>query len=82
MGCGPSKESHRLQTVDDSVHVMLTHDKKMQKLKGAEPHGYVPRSEHPLLTRKAPNVIAVEEEEQGNEKESQPSTASTGLLSQ
>jgi hypothetical protein len=48
MGCGPSKQS-ALNTVDDSVHVMLKHDKKMQKKHGEKPHGYVPRAEHPLM---------------------------------
>ena len=52
----------------------------MQKMKGAEPHGYVPRSEHPFLHPKAANVTAVEEDDDGNEK--QPSAASTGALSQ
>ena len=51
MGCGNSKESG-LQTVDDSVHVMLAHDRKRQKAKGETPHGYVPRAEHPLLKPK------------------------------
>ena len=71
-----------MQTVDDSVHVMLTHDKKMQKMKGAEPHGYVPRSEHPLLHHKAPNVTATEEEDDNQDQEKQPSAASTSALSQ
>ena len=55
MGCGSSKgHDRRLQTVDDSVHVMLKHDKKVQKAKGdVEPKGYVPRAEHPLLKPKA-----------------------------
>lgn len=38
-----------LNTVDDSVHVMLKHDKKMQIKHGETPHGYVPRAEHPLM---------------------------------
>ena len=41
-GCGSKHHSH-LETVDDSVHVMLKHDKKKQKEKGQAPHGYVPR---------------------------------------
>ena len=53
MGCGSSKADGRLQTVDDSVHVMLAHDRKVQKMKGEKPHGYVPRAEHPLLKAKA-----------------------------
>jgi hypothetical protein len=52
MGCGGSKADGRLQTVDDSVHVMLAHDRKVQKMKGEKPHGYVPRAEHPLLKPK------------------------------
>ena len=51
MGCNQSTEDRRLQTVDDSVHVMLAHDKKVQQRKGEEPHGYVPRAEHPLLKK-------------------------------
>mmetsp|Transcript_38521 Transcript_38521/g.59467 ORF Transcript_38521/g.59467 Transcript_38521/m.59467 type:complete len:81 (+) Transcript_38521:426-668(+) len=53
MGCTQSGEADtRLQTVDDSVHVMLAHDKKVQQQKGQKPHGYVPRAEHPLLKPK------------------------------
>jgi hypothetical protein len=48
MGCGPSKNS--LETVDDSVHVMLAHDKKVAAKKGqSTATGYKPRAEHPLL---------------------------------
>ncbi|KAG7369380.1 hypothetical protein IV203_032123 [Nitzschia inconspicua] len=57
MGCGGSKHSG-LQTVDDSVHVMLTRDRKVQKAKGQTPHGYVPRAEHPLLKQKAETAAA------------------------
>ncbi|CAB9510514.1 expressed unknown protein [Seminavis robusta] len=49
MGCGASKEG--LQTVDDSVHVMLKHDKKVAQKKGEAPKGYVPRAPHPLLQK-------------------------------
>jgi hypothetical protein len=49
MGCGASKEGDALQTVDDSVHVMLKHDKKIAQSKGEAPKGYVPRAPHPLL---------------------------------
>ena len=49
MGCGGSKSS-RLNNVDDSVHVMLKHDKKVQQRKGQPVHGYKPRAPHPLLT--------------------------------
>lgn len=52
MGCGGSK--HTLDTVDDSVHVMLAHDKKVAKAHGEKPAtGYVPRAEHPLLKKMA-----------------------------
>jgi hypothetical protein len=60
MGCGSSKDT-RLQTVDDSVHVMLKHDKKRQQQRGEQPHGYVPRAEHPLLKPKP--IVATEEPE-------------------
>ncbi len=51
-GCGSKHTSH-LETVDDSVHVMLKHDKKKQKEKGkSEPQGYVPRAAHPALEKK------------------------------
>jgi hypothetical protein len=59
MGCGPSK--HTLQTVDDSVHVMLKHDKKVQQKKGLAPNGYVPRPEHPLMTPQTKPIVAAEE---------------------
>ncbi len=52
MGCGASSHDTRVQTVDDSVHVMLKHDKKRQQQKGEAPKGYVPRAEHPLLRPK------------------------------
>lgn len=79
MGCGSSKQTHRLETVDDSVHVMLSHDKKMQKKSGLEPHGYVPRSEHPLLkpvVNKAPVVTATEEDDD----EPVPETTTTSAI--
>lgn len=47
MGCGPSRNT--LETVDDSVHVMLQHDKKAAQKAGKTVTGYVPRAEHPLL---------------------------------
>ena len=52
MGCGASKDS-ALNHVDDSVHVMIAHDKKRAKEKGETPHGYVPRAPHPLLNKEA-----------------------------
>lgn len=52
MGCGSSKRT--LETVDDSVHVMLAHDKKVAAKKGQAPSaGYKPRAEHPLLHQQA-----------------------------
>lgn len=72
MGCGSSKD--RLQTVDDSVHVMLKHDKKMQQKKGEQPHGFVPRAEHPLLK---PKAIVVAEESDDEKNDPQSSTAPT-----
>eukprot|EP00563_Minutocellus_polymorphus_P001115 CAMPEP_0181041410 /NCGR_PEP_ID=MMETSP1070-20121207/11583_1 /TAXON_ID=265543 /ORGANISM="Minutocellus polymorphus, Strain NH13" /LENGTH=76 /DNA_ID=CAMNT_0023119517 /DNA_START=407 /DNA_END=637 /DNA_ORIENTATION=+ len=50
-GCGSKHHSH-LETVDDSVHVMLKHDKKKQKEKGQSDQGYVPRSAHPAIEKK------------------------------
>ncbi len=50
MGCGSSKNA--LSHVDDSVHVMLKHDKKVQQKKGAAPAGYKERAAHPLLKPK------------------------------
>jgi hypothetical protein len=50
--------------VDDSVHVMLQHDKKLAKKKGQPTTGYVPRAEHPLLqnAKKKP-VVASEDDD-------------------
>lgn len=67
MGCGGSKSDDRLQTVDDSVHVMLKHDKKVQQRKGEAPHGYVPRAPHPLLQKQQQH----EEEQQAQQKAQQ-----------
>lgn len=49
MGCGASKNDGTLHAVDDSVHVMLKHDKKVAAKKGEAPKGYVPRAPHPML---------------------------------
>ena len=51
MGCTSSKEN-ALANVDDSVHVMIKHDKKKAQQKGEAPQGYVPRAPHPLLEQK------------------------------
>ena len=63
MGCNSSKEN-ALANVDDSVHVMIKHDKKRSIQKGEKPHGYVPRAPHPLLDKHK-----VEEGEDGETKE-------------
>ena len=75
MGCGSSSDAGKLQTVDDSVHVMLAHDKKMQQRHGEAPHGYVPRAPHPLLQQKQQGgastggggggIVATEEDDAG-----------------
>jgi hypothetical protein len=50
MGCLVSKQAHTLTHVDDSVHVMLSHEKKVAKKKGLPAAtDYVPRAEHPLF---------------------------------
>ena len=74
MGCGNSKAGG-LQTVDDSVHVMLAHDRKRQKQKGEKPHGYVPRAEHPLLKPKAAGTITATEE--GDASSDMPANTAT-----
>jgi hypothetical protein len=58
MGCGPSK--HTLNTVDDSVHVMLKQDRRRQQTTGQGSHGYVPRPSHKLLEEKATPIYAEE----------------------
>ena len=59
MGCGGSKSG--LSHVDDSVHVMLQHDKKVQQSKGQPARGYKARAEHPLLRPKSVNIEGTEE---------------------
>jgi hypothetical protein len=66
MGCLLSRHARpSLTHVDDSVHVMLSHEKKLAKKKG-EPAAaeYVPRAEHPLFSQpqqsKGP-IVATEE---------------------
>jgi hypothetical protein len=66
MGCGSSK--HTLERVDDSVHVMLAHEKKVALKKGQKAATeYVPRAEHPLLKAAAqpaqPAPVAEEEQD-------------------
>ncbi|KAL7436832.1 hypothetical protein ACHAXM_005474 [Skeletonema potamos] len=48
-GCG-SKATH-LDHVDDSVHVMLAHDRKKRKDIGASGGGYKPRAANPALEK-------------------------------
>ena len=66
MGCNSSKEN-TLANVDDSVHVMIAHDKKRAAQKGEQPHGYVPRAPHPLLDK------AKEEQQQQDDGETKES---------
>jgi hypothetical protein len=62
MGCGSSR--HTLDQVDDSVHVMLKHDKKVALKKGKDVNaGYKPRAEHPLLMK--PKLATRGEEDTG-----------------
>ena len=72
MGCNSSKEN-ALANVDDSVHVMIAHDKKRATQKGEKPHGYVPRAPHPLLDKKK-----VEADEAGETKASEDDNNKTG----
>jgi hypothetical protein len=53
MGCGSSKDG--LYNVDDSVHVMIKHDKKVSEKKGGPAPVFKPRSAHPMLQPKAIN---------------------------
>ena len=38
-----------LVMVDDSVHVMMKHDRKKMKAQKQRVNGYVPRAEHPSM---------------------------------
>ena len=68
MGCMGSKESG-LGHVDDSVHVMIAHDKKVAKKKGQQaPTGYVPRADPPLLPANQQAAAAQEEDDGAAEK--------------
>jgi hypothetical protein len=78
MGCRPSRDaspscrrSRKFDSIEDSVHVMLEHDKKLCARKGQAVTGYVPRAAHPLLVPQAANhqkraaeISAVEEGEE------------------
>eukprot|EP00578_Thalassiosira_sp_NH16_P012141 CAMPEP_0181116112 /NCGR_PEP_ID=MMETSP1071-20121207/21778_1 /TAXON_ID=35127 /ORGANISM="Thalassiosira sp., Strain NH16" /LENGTH=74 /DNA_ID=CAMNT_0023200337 /DNA_START=211 /DNA_END=435 /DNA_ORIENTATION=- len=53
MGACLSSGKGHLEQVDDSVHVMLAHDRKKRKESGnAAPSGYKPRAINPALERK------------------------------
>lgn len=78
MGCTQSSADTRLQTVDDSVHVMLAHDKKVQKQKGEKPHGYVPRAAHPLLNPIPVTATEPEGDGGGETKAATPEDANGG----
>ncbi len=59
-GCLSSKG--HLDTVDDSVHVMLAHDRKKRKEGSGAGTGYKPRAANPALEQKS----AENEEANGN----------------
>jgi hypothetical protein len=61
MGCMGSKPT--FGAVDDSVHVMLQHDKKVAKKKGQPATGYVPRAEHPMLQPKNKQAVVASEDD-------------------
>ena len=50
MGACGSKGGH-LDHVDDSVHVMLKHDRKKRKASGTTSGGYKPRLANPALEK-------------------------------
>jgi hypothetical protein len=58
MGCILSRkqqQQHSIGYVDDSVRVMISHEKKIASKKGvpvSTTSSYIPRAEHPLLVRK------------------------------
>lgn len=51
MGGCLSRNTGHLENVDDSVHVMLAHDRKKRKESGAPTTGYKPRAANPALTQ-------------------------------
>jgi hypothetical protein len=73
MGCGASKDG--LANVDDSVHVMIRHDKKRAAQKGEAPHGYVPRAPHPLLDAQKAKQAVTAQEEDGDDGEAKTNEA-------
>ena len=71
MGLCSSKAGH-LDNVDDSVHVMLAHDRKKKKEAGAAPSGYKPRAANPALAQ----MRAKEGEEKTEEAKTEETKAS------
>ena len=71
MGCSASKEAVKisaLSRIDDSLHVMLEHDKKVAAKRGEAPKtSYVPRAPHPALAQRKSErsgiIQATEEDE-------------------
>ena len=67
--CLSSDKGHALNQVDDSVHVMLTHDRKKRKESNAPPAGYKPRATNPALEKvKVETVNGTGENREGEEK--------------
>uniref|UniRef100_A0A7S2H9W9 Uncharacterized protein n=1 Tax=Helicotheca tamesis TaxID=374047 RepID=A0A7S2H9W9_9STRA len=52
----------KFDTADDSVHVMIAHDKKRASDKGEKFGGYVPRAPHPCIAQKSQANTADTEE--------------------
>lgn len=68
MGACLSSGKAHLSGVDDSVHVMLAHDRKKRKESGnAATTGYKPRASNPALER-AKQEAGVEEGEEKTEE--------------
>lgn len=82
MGCGGSK--NHLDTVDDSVHVMLKHDKAAAQKQGKAITGYVPRAEHPLLAgaQTTTGAEAAPQRPEGSAPEATETTAATETATQ
>ena len=67
MGACLSSGKGHLEQVDDSVHVMLAHDRKKRKASGnAATSGYKPRASNPAL-EKAKTAEKEKEEEKTEE---------------
>jgi hypothetical protein len=69
MGACLSSGTGNLSGVDDSVHVMLAHDRKKRKASGlpAAQTGYKPRASNPALERAKQDVTADKGEEKTEE---------------